>query len=99
MFFRKTKTDDERITNTENKIYKEMYFIVLIICILSVSIKVYVHGFHTKLIYTEIAILLAQGIYYTYRSVSLGIYSNEVELHDRKSKLSYEKKNLLIGMG
>ncbi|HLS08471.1 DUF6773 family protein [Lentibacillus sp.] len=97
MFFRKHNTKDERIKNIENKIYKEMYILVILICVISAGIKLYQNGFHLEAVYTEWVIFLGTGIYFSWRSASLGIYSDEVEMHDRTSSMSREKKNLIIG--
>ncbi|WP_164667324.1 DUF6773 family protein [Virgibacillus doumboii] len=96
--FRKNKVRDERIINLQNKIYKEIYILVIIICAVSAAIKIYVYGIGTDRVYTEMVILLAQGIYFSYRSAKTGIFSDEVEMHDRTSKMSMERKNLIIGM-
>ncbi|TMN23356.1 DUF6773 family protein [Lentibacillus cibarius] len=98
MFFRKNHIKDERIANIRNKIYKEMYILVIIICLISVAIKFYQNGFHLEEVYTEWFIFIITSIYFSYRSANLGIYSDEVELHDRASGMSREKKNLIIGI-
>ncbi|TFJ91885.1 DUF6773 family protein [Lentibacillus salicampi] len=97
MFSRKNHSKDERITTLENKIYKEIYILVVVICVISAAIKFYQHGFHIEAAFTEWAIFLATGIYFSYRSVKLGLYSDEVEMHDRTNKMSREKKNLIVG--
>lgn len=97
-FFRKNKMKDERVINLQNKIYREIYILVIIICFISAAIKNYLHGPGSDTLYTEMAILVASGIYYAFRSASLGIFSDEVEMHDRTSKMSMERKNLIKGM-
>ncbi|NLY80584.1 MAG: hypothetical protein GX072_12080 [Lysinibacillus sp.] len=47
---------------------------------------------------TELMILFLSGVYYMYRSIKLGLYSAEVEMHDQKSKWPQKKKNLYIGI-
>jgi hypothetical protein len=37
---------------------------------------------------TELIVILAGSIYFGVRSVMLGIYSDEVEVHDQTSKMS-----------
>ncbi|MNZ95751.1 hypothetical protein D3C78_1149180 [compost metagenome] len=48
---------------------------------------------------TELILLLVTSIYYTVRSVLLGLYSDEVEVHDRTSKLPMSTKNVIGGIG
>ncbi|MFD1361242.1 DUF6773 family protein [Lentibacillus salinarum] len=98
MFFRKHNTKDERITNIENKIYREIYILVMLICAISAAIKFYQNGFHLEAVYTEWVIFIATGIYFSWRSASLGIFSDEVEMHDRTSKMTKGQKQLVIGM-
>ncbi|SFD68432.1 hypothetical protein SAMN05216238_103142 [Lentibacillus persicus] len=99
MFYRKRNTKDERITIIENKIYREIYILVMAICLVSVGVKLYMHGVRLDNVLTEWIIIIAGGVYHSYRSATLGIFSDEVEMHDRTNSMSKEKKNLLIGMG
>lgn len=93
------KIADERINNMQNKIYKEIYMVVNALCLISVAIKYYLYGIDIKLVITELVILFASGLYYTVRAASLGIFSDEVELHDRNSKVPMSSKNVYIGLG
>ncbi|MFC3040463.1 DUF6773 family protein [Virgibacillus xinjiangensis] len=96
--FRKNRMEDERVTAMQNKIYRELYWLVLVICIVSIFLKFSLYGWHLERIYTELAILIGQGSYYTLRVIRLGIYSDEVELHDRKSRWPRRKKEAIIGL-
>ncbi|MGN7403579.1 DUF6773 family protein [Cytobacillus praedii] len=96
---KRQKIADERIINMQNKIYKEIYMIVMVLCLISVAMKYYLYGIDVKLVTTELVILFASGIYYTVRAASLGIFSDEVELHDRNSKVPMSSKNVYIGLG
>lgn len=92
----KRKQMDERIVNTQNKIYKEIYTLVMLICLLSVIVKFLALGTDTSVI-TEVVIMLASSLYYLIRSVSLGVYSDAVEVHDRSSKFKMSTKNIVAG--
>lgn len=94
----KKKQFDERITNLQNKIYRELYIFVVIICVLSLGYKHFTGNATFENIITEIIILLGGGIYYLIRSSQLGIFSDEVEMHDRSSKINLDMKNFLISM-
>ncbi|NLP51706.1 DUF6773 family protein [Bacillus sp. RO1] len=92
-----TKVEDERIVTAQNKIYREIYFLVMAICLISIGFKFYQYGFAVSSIYTELAILFLQGVYYTARGASMGVLSDEVEMHDRKSKVPMKWKTLFWG--
>ncbi|ENH95845.1 membrane-fusion protein [Gracilibacillus halophilus YIM-C55.5] len=98
MLFRKYNIKDEHIIHSENKIYREMYYLVLLICYVSIIMKAYLHGFQIEQVYTELTILFSLGIYFAYRSARLGIFSGKVELHNQKSKFTMERKQILIGL-
>lgn len=97
-FGRATKVEDERILHTQNKIYREIYYLVLAICLVSIGFKIYHYGYTVGPISTELVILFLQGIYYTIRGSSLGVLSDEVEMHDRKSKVPMKWKTLYFGL-
>jgi hypothetical protein len=96
--FNKSRVKDERITHIQNKIYAEIYILVIVICGVSMGVKHYVYGLYIEDMATELIILIASGVYYVYRSASLGIFSAEMEMHDRKSKRSKQKKNLIASI-
>ncbi|WP_174615104.1 DUF6773 family protein [Virgibacillus ihumii] len=97
-FFRKNNMKDERVTNLQNKIFREIYILVIALCIISGAIKIYLYGSGPDRLYTEMAIIFVTSIYYAFRSASLGIFSDEVEMHDRNSKMSMEKKMPIKGL-
>jgi FtsH-binding integral membrane protein len=103
LFGRGNKVVDERIVNMQNKIYKEIYLLIMVICIGSIALKYYTQGIGLNLVATEMVILISQAIYYAIRSAGMGIFSAEVEMHDRKSKTPMKMKNiwlaLIIGLG
>lgn len=96
--FKKGKITDERIVNIQNKIYKEIYLIAAIICMISIFVKRYLYGAKPELAFTEFFVLFISGVYYVMRTASLGIYSDEVEIHDRTSKIPMSVKNIIIGL-
>ena len=95
--FTKIKVD-ERITHTRNMLYKETYFVVVLICFASMLAKNIYYGQNVSMITTELVLLVVTALYYGIRSIKLGIYSDEVEVHDRKSKLPMNMKNVIWGL-
>ncbi|HET7578025.1 MAG TPA: DUF6773 family protein [Bacillales bacterium] len=93
------KSVDERIEHANNKLFKEVYFLVVAICLISVVVKYIMDGFEAANVTTEWSILVLTGLYYGIRSAKLGLYSDEVEVHDRNSKLPMTAKNAVIGLG
>lgn len=98
MFWKKKKFEDERIINTKNKIYKEAFIIVMVMCMVSIVAKYYFFGFDFKQFALELAIITVSGLYFFIRSVLLGLYSDEVEIHDRNSKTPMSTKNIVMGI-
>jgi len=47
----------------------------------------------------ELLILLVGGVYYLARSIFLGVYWDEVELHDRSSKVPMSNKTIFTSVG
>lgn len=96
--FKRTKLADERIINLKNKIYAEIYVLVTVICAVSSIVKYFIYDMEIEGIVTELAILIISGFYYLYRSITLGIASAEIELHDAKSKWPQRKKNFVFSV-
>ncbi|MEK4538077.1 DUF6773 family protein [Peribacillus sp. FSL K6-1552] len=88
------KITDERIENVRNKIYKEMYHVIMAICLVSVLFKIYKYGVGSGEVYLELVILFAGGMYYLARSIFLGVFWDEVEMHDRTSKTPMSRKTI-----
>lgn len=91
----KKKPQDERVTNLQNKVYRELYTFVAIMGVLSLVIKTMMGD---RNIWTELIILVGGGVYYLIRVSSLGIFSDEVEMHDRSSKIKMNKKNFIVSL-
>ncbi len=98
MNFFKNKIQDERVINEQNKIYREIYLLIYIVCLVSVVYKFFVYGFEMEHGATEMAIFVVAGIYYGVRASQKGLFSAEVEIHDNKSKWSYQTKTITIGV-
>lgn len=96
--WRRTKSD-ERITNSLNKVYKEAYYVVMLICFISIAVKFYLYGYDIKFIVSEFLIIIIPGLFFQVRTVWLGLYSDEVEIHDRTSKIPMSAKSIVIGLG
>lgn len=98
LFKKENKIMDERITNTINKIYKEAYFLAMIISLISIVVKYSLYGVNVRLVITEILIIFVPCLYYLIRIVRLGIYLDEIEVHDRTNKISMSTKKIIVGL-
>jgi len=98
LFNLKKKPMDERVENTKNKLYKELYILIMIICFISIGVKDYLYGIDPKHVVTELLVIFLSVLYYGIRTVWLGIYVDEIEVHDRTSKLPLSTKNIIIGL-
>ncbi|CAH0269620.1 hypothetical protein SRABI96_03654 [Peribacillus sp. Bi96] len=94
IFKRKKMITDERVENVRNKIYKEMYHVILAICLVSALFKLYKYGAGSGELYLELVIIVAGGLYYLARSIFLGVFWDEVEMHDRTSKTPMSRKTI-----
>ena len=99
ILFNREKVSDERVENLKNKIYKEAFWIAIILNGTSILVKFYLYGINTEPVTTEFFIIVILLLYSAVRTVSLGIYSDEVELHDRRSRIPMGTKNVLSGFG
>ncbi|MER1986255.1 MAG: DUF6773 family protein [Solibacillus sp.] len=89
---------DERVRNAQNKIYREVYNVITLICCISIAVKFITIGVSFEVILTEFIILIGGSSYYGFRSTQLGLFSDEVEMHDATSKIPYRKKTILYGI-
>ena len=89
---------DERVTNLQNKIYREIYYLVMLICIISVAYKFITIEVSMDIVNTEWFIFIVTSVYYATRSSYMGIFTDEVEMHDRTSKLKLSSKNIILGI-
>ncbi|MFE3976491.1 MULTISPECIES: DUF6773 family protein [unclassified Peribacillus] len=94
LFKRTKKIKDERVEHVRNKIYKEMYHVILAICLVSALFKLYKYGAGSWELYLEFVIIVAGGLYYLARSIFLGVLWDEVEMHDRTSKTPMSRKTI-----
>lgn len=90
---------DERIENVRNQIYKEIYLMITIICLVSLILKIFLFDVGAKGAVLEFLILVVGGVYYLARSIFLGVYWDEVELHDRNSKIPMSNKTIFTSVG
>ncbi|RLJ86631.1 DUF6773 family protein [Planococcus citreus] len=96
--FKKSGIKDERITNTKNKIYAEIHILVMVIAVVSIVFKYFIYNRGIESVTTELLILFLSAVYFMYRSTSLGVFSAEIEMHDRESKWPQQKKNLVASI-
>ncbi len=93
------KRVDERLENSRNKIYKEIYGIITVICLVSLGIKNFILEAGMEEVVLELLILFVSGVYFLARSIFLGLYWDEVELHDRQSKIPKSSKTIYVSAG
>lgn len=98
VFNKKSNLEDERLTTIKNKIYAEIYILIIVLCSISIVVKYFIYNLEVESIASELIILFVSGVYYTYRSAKLGIISSEIEMHDRKSRWPQRKKNIFWGV-
>nr|WP_256093259.1 DUF6773 family protein [Lysinibacillus sphaericus] len=53
MYKKNKKQVDERVKNSQNKIYKEMYVLIMIVCSISIVIKFFKMGMSLDNVLTE----------------------------------------------
>jgi len=98
MAARQKKQVDERVKNLQNKIYKEVYILVMIVCSISILIKFFKMGESLDNVLTEWLIIFISSVYYYIRTAYLGILTDEIEVHDSNSKVKLGTKNVLFGV-
>ncbi|NWL86668.1 hypothetical protein DMN77_03525 [Paenibacillus sp. 79R4] len=96
-WFQRKSVKDERIVNLKNQIAKEAWVLTLMICSISVIVKTFFF-MGEQSVWVELVILIATGLYSMIRSVSSGVYSDEVEVHDQTHRFSVSKKQLMTGL-
>lgn len=97
-WLKRRKVEDERIVNMKNKIYKEAYILIVSICTISIAVKSFMLSDWTSSL-PEFVIVLIGSLYAAIRSVLLGIYSDEVEVNDSSSKIKFNTRIMLWGIG
>ena len=98
MAARQKKQVDERVKNLQNKIYKEVYVLIMIVCSISILIKFFKMGVSLDNVLTEWLIIFISSVYYYVRTACLGILTDEIEVHDSNSKVKLGTKNVLFGV-
>ena len=98
--FKRKKITDERIVNTQNKIYREIVNFVIALCTISLIIKMILGYRGFEYLGLEVTITFATLVYNIIRKTQLGIYSEEVELQNANSnsKLNADSRTFLIGI-
>lgn len=94
----KQKVKDEWIEQTKNKIYKELYVLVVVLCAFSIFYKEIVNPEPTTIPVVELFILAGTGTYYAIRGWLLGIFSAEKEIHDRSSRIPMTAKHFIYAV-
>ncbi|WP_042169185.1 DUF6773 family protein [Paenibacillus gorillae] len=94
----RSSTGDERLDQVRNKLYVEAYWLVVLICYVSAIVKLIRFGTDYKLFLTELIILVATSFYIGLRSILKGVYAAEVELKERRSRVSRSKKQMISGL-
>ncbi|MFG6147520.1 DUF6773 family protein [Halobacillus sp. B23F22_1] len=96
--FTKKKPQDERVTTLQNKIYRELYHVIILICAGSLVYKSIQREAYIDNTWLEMLILIGGVIYYLARASHLGIFTDEVEMHDRSSKIKLNTKYLITSL-
>ncbi|MGV3487160.1 MAG: DUF6773 family protein [Tuberibacillus sp.] len=98
IFGKKGTVTDERIEGIRNKVYKEAYILTTVICFISIIVKHFIYGPSLSKVAVEISILVVGSLYCLVRSAALGIFSDEIEIRQRQSKMPMSVMNLLAGI-
>lgn len=96
--FSKRNMLDERVKGLQNSIFGELYFIVVVLCGLSIFHEQFFGDISLEKVWLELVIITGGGAYYMVRSSMLGIFTDEVEMHDRSSKWKMSTKNIVISV-
>lgn len=97
LFLQKSKTLDERIAHTKNKIYKEAYGLTMLLCIVFAVINYQIYRYN-MILFSMIIIIVIPSLYIYIKSIIIGLYSDEVEVHDRNSKTQISLKKMISGI-
>ncbi|WP_270181182.1 DUF6773 family protein [Alkalihalobacillus sp. CinArs1] len=92
------KVLDERVTALQDGIFRELYAIVVGLCGLSIFYEQFFGDISLGKVWLELVIIIGGGAYYLLRSSMLGIFTDEVEMHDRSSKWKMNTKNMVISV-
>ena len=95
LFKKENSTVDERIENIKNKIYKEAFILVMIICFISIVVKYFIYGIKIEFVIGELLCMFIPSIYYLIKTVFCGIYSEEIEMQDRTTKVPRSIKTII----
>lgn len=96
---RTQKYRDERVEAVKSQIFREMYYGMMGLTFASIIIKSIMYPDDWKRSAFEMMLMILSSLYYIFRSVFLGLYADEVEMHDRGSRRTMSQKNLRIGLG
>lgn len=75
-----------------------MYYFIIFTCLISIVIKFITMGVSYQNVLTEELILIISSTYYYFRAANLGIFTDEVEIHDSTSKFKLTSKYIIIGV-
>lgn len=93
------KYRDERVEAAKSQIFREMYYWMMGVAFASIVAKSVLYPDDWKRGAFEMFLMIASSLYYILRSVQKGLYSDEVEMHDRKNRRSVSQKNMWLGLG
>ena len=83
----------------EIRFTKKSIWIISVLCLGSFFLKVFLFDVGAKGVVLELLIIIVSGVYYLARSIFLGVYWDEVELHDRNSKVPMSNKTIFTSVG
>lgn len=93
------KYRDERVEAMKSQIFREMYYWMMGFTFLSIIIKSIMYPDDWERSAFEMLLMIFSSLYYILRSVLMGLYADEVEMHDRDNRRTVSQKNLIIGLG
>lgn len=97
--FKRHMIQDERIINLQNKIFREIYVLVMVICIGSMVLKIVSGRGGFEHLGTEMIILFFGALYYLVRSANMGIFSEEVRYARGREVKDPEARMAMKGLG
>ncbi len=88
---------DERVEGLQNRLYREAYYLMILMAAVSIGIKFFRSGIQS--IFFELAIIVLPSVYIVLRGLWIGIYADELEMQERKARKPLAGNRLMTGLG
>lgn len=97
--FGKRRLKDERLENLENKVSKEMVYLVYAVLVGSLIYKHFRFGFGPEgaSAWLELTLILTLSVYSTIRYKALGLFVAKAEEYNAGHKMKYSVSQMIIG--